>query len=306
MIWISAVALLVTIVLGLYCLASRGDDRRYSFAGSGIAGVVCLLLLVLSFIRVIGPGHVGVQMLFGGVQNATLQEGLHFVNPFIDVEELSVRTEAYTMSGMRDEGDVVGDDAITVLSKDGLPISMDITIWYRLESSDAPRVYQTIGPDYVTKIIRPAVRTAIREESRQFNAIETFGTQREALATAISKRLDIAFEGRGIVLERTLLRNIVLPAKVSDSIEAKLTAEQDAQRMVFVLQREELEADRKVVEARGIKESQTIIAASLTKEYLQWYFMQTMQQLVDSPNNSTIILPFDSNLVPLLPIGGSQ
>jgi regulator of protease activity HflC (stomatin/prohibitin superfamily) len=105
-----------------------------------------------------------------------------------------------------------------------------------------------------------------------------------------------------IIVERVLLRNVDPPEKLKQAIQAKLEAEQEAQKMAFILEKERMEAERKRVEAKGIADAQKIIANSLSPEYLQWYYIEALRKLVDSPNNSTIILPFDQKLTPLLPI----
>ena len=219
---------------------------------------------------------------------------------------MTVRTQAYTMSIAAEEGQRYGDDAITSLTKDGLEVAMDLTVWYRLSSDEAARVYQQIGSDYVDKIVRPAARTAIRNTTVRYNAIEIYSEKREEVQTAINTELTKDFTDRGIILEKVLLRNIKLPVKVKNAIEAKLEAEQDAQKMEFVLLKETKEADRKKIEAAGIAEAQRIIAQSLIGErgraYLSWKYLENLQSLYQSPNNTIVISPYDKNFIPPLQI----
>lgn len=272
------------------------------------ASVVAAFLIIFSLLRIVPPGSVGVQVLFGKVlTGSTLSEGLNIVNPFVDLHIMSVRTQAYTMSIAKEEGDRGGDDAITSLTKDGLEVQMDLTVWYHLDPAKAATVFQTIGTDYVEKIVRPAARTAIRNSSVLFPAIEIYSEQRHGVEAEINRQLELDFSKRGIVLERVLLRNIALPTKVKSAIEAKLEAEQDAQKMQFVLLKEEKEAERKKIEASGIAKAQEIIAQSLIGEkgraYLSWKYLENLQHLYTSPNNTIVISPYDKNFIPLLNIG---
>jgi regulator of protease activity HflC (stomatin/prohibitin superfamily) len=289
------------------------EDRRIqdklkirTFTTLGAAALAAIMIIG-SLLRIVPPGSVGVQVLFGKVMtNATLSEGLNIVNPFVDLEIMTVRTQAYTMSIAAEEGQRYGDDAITSLTKDGLEVAMDLTVWYHLEASEAANVFQKIGSDYMEKIVRPAARTAIRNTTVKYDAVEIYSEKREEVQDDISTTLDRDFKDRGIILEKVLLRNIKLPLKVKDAIEAKLEAEQDAQKMEFVLLKETKEADRKKIEASGIAEAQRIIAQSLIGErgraYLSWKYLENLQNLYTSPNNTVVISPYDKNFIPLLQI----
>ncbi|MEO0123596.1 MAG: prohibitin family protein [candidate division WOR-3 bacterium] len=306
------------LIIGLFVFRSlykvKGEDRRidnilkirnYVTWGAGIIGG---LLIFFSLLRIVPPGSVGVQILFGRVlTKATLSEGLNIVNPFVDLHIMSIRTQAYTMSIAYEEGQIKGDDAITALTRDGLEVKMDLTVWYHLNPEEAGNVFQKIGADYVEKIVRPAARTAIRNTTSKYQAIEIYAEKRQDLESEIERQLAEDFNKRGIVLERVLLRNISLPAKVKNAIEAKLEAEQEAQKMEFVLLKEKKEAERKKIEATGIAEAQQIIAQSLVgdrgRAYLSWKYLENLQHLYTSPNNTIVIAPYDKNFIPLLQIG---
>jgi regulator of protease activity HflC (stomatin/prohibitin superfamily) len=272
--------------------------------GTSVLGAI---LIIASLLRIVPPGSVAVQVLFGRVlTESTLSEGLNIVNPFVDLEIMTIRTQAYTMSIAAEEGQRYGDDAITSLTKDGLEVAMDLTVWYHLIPSEAANVFQKIGSDYVEKIVRPAARTAIRNTTVRYNAVEIYSEKREEVQNEISITLQKDFEERGIALEKVLLRNIKLPVKVKNAIEAKLEAEQDAQKMEFILLKETKEAERKKIEAAGIAEAQRIIAQSLIGErgraYLSWKYLENLQSLYQSPNNTIVISPYDKNFIPLLQI----
>jgi len=268
--------------------------------------VFAFIALVLSCIVQIGPGQVGVQILFGSVQDNILKSGLNFVNPLVTVEEIDIKTQAYTMSVANMEGQVKGDDAINALTSDGLTIRLDVTVWYRVNESEAPNIIRTIGTNYEEKIVRPAVRTALRDVSVKFNATDIYSVRREDFVADVTKNLEKSFEGRGIILEKVLLRNVELPDKVREAIDEKISAEQRAQQMVFVLQKEKQEAERKKVEATGISEAQKIISNTINPQYLQWKYIETLKDLITSKNNTIVITPYDQKLMPLLNLNQQQ
>ncbi|MCK4941005.1 prohibitin family protein, partial [candidate division WOR-3 bacterium] len=171
---------------------------------------------------------------------------------------------------------------------------------------EAANVFQKIGSDYVAKIVRPASRTAIRNTTVKYQAVAIYSEKREEVQDEINISLEKDLSERGIVLEKVLLRNISLPAKVKGAIEAKLEAEQDAQKMEFVLLKEVKEADRKKIEAGGIAKAQQIIAQSLIGErgraYLSWKYLENLKNLYQSPNNTILIAPYDKSFIPLLQV----
>ncbi len=268
-----------------------------------ISIIVLVLVLFVSSLRIIPPGHVGVQVLLGKVQNRILQSGIHFVIPIVNVSQLTVRTQEYTMSSLSEEGLKKGDDAITALTKDGLSIKLDLTVWYALDAVEAANLYETIGPDYVSKIVRPAIRTAIRDAAVDYNVTDIYSTKRNELTDNIFENLYSNLKEKGVIVDRILLRNIVLPQKVKNAIDDKIAAEQDAQKMQYVLQKEEKEKERRLIEAEGIALANKTIRASLSTQYLQWYYIQNLKEVLQSDGTRTVILPFDQNLTPLINMG---
>jgi regulator of protease activity HflC (stomatin/prohibitin superfamily) len=301
--------LIIIVVIVTSLKRTAGTNERLSRMLNivrNIAYVAIAVTILLSAIVQVGPGEVGVQILFGSVQNGTLHSGLNLINPLVSIEKMDVKTQAYTMSSARDEGQVKGDDAITSLSMDGLTIKLDLTVWYRLNDDDAPQVYRTIGTDYVEKIVRPAIRTAIRDASVLYSATDIYSSKREDFVHVVTKNLDDAFNGRGVVLERVLLRNVELPEKVRTAIDEKIAAEQQAQQMVYVLQKERQEAERKKVEAQGISDAQRIVSLTITPQYLQYNYIQTMKDLMNSKNSTFVIAPYDQKLIPLFNMGAGK
>ncbi|HMT34942.1 MAG TPA: prohibitin family protein [Chitinophagaceae bacterium] len=263
--------------------------------------IAALLLIVFgvftSCIKQIDAGFIGVQSLFGKIQQKTLGSGLNFVNPLMEIKHLDVRTQNYTMSGVHDEGDKNGDDAIRVLTKDGLEVSIDLSVLYRISAEQAPKLIKEIGVEFKDKIIRPVARTKIRDNAVYYDAIELYSTRRDEFQTRIFKSIEDEFVKRGLVLENLLLRNITLPQTVKLTIESKINAEQDAQKMQFVLQKEKQEAERKRVEAQGIADYQRIINEGLTDKQLQYEQIKAYKELANSENSKIIVMPNNGKLI---------
>ena len=262
------------------------------FVGTG--RIVSLLFILLgissSCVKQIDAGEIGVKKLFGSIQNDVLGSGLHFINPLLDVTKLDVKTQNYTMSGVNDEGNKSGDDAIRVLTSDGLEVTIDLTVLYRVVSADAPRLLRETGDDYRDKIVRPITRTKIRDNAVYYQAVDLFGLKRDEFQQRIYKSIEDDFKKRGLMLEQLLVRNITLPNSVKASIESKINAEQDAKKMEFVLLKEKQEAERKRVEAQGIADYQKIINTGLTDQQLQYEQIKAMKELALSANAKVIVM----------------
>jgi len=246
-------------------------------------------VLISCFVQ-IGTGEVGVQVLFGSVQNNTLSSGLHIINPLVNVRHMDIKTQNYTMSAIHNEGAKEGDDAIRVLSADGLEVIIDLTVLYKVISSSAPDILREIGVDYTDKIVRPVTRTKIRDNAVYYDAVSLYSTKRDEFQQRIFKSIEEDFRRRGLLLEQLLIRNITLPQSVKTSIEQKITAEQDAQKMQFVLQKERQEAERKRVEAQGIADYQRIISESLTDRQLQYESIKAQMEIAKSSNAKVVVM----------------
>ncbi len=295
------IAVIIMVLLGLIVASRQSVAARALLRRVRTGGLILILLLVgLSFFRIVPPGHVGVPVLLGRVQRQ-LRSGLNIVVPIVNVVLMDVRTNAYTMSSVKEEGQVKGDDAIEALAADGLTVQLDVTVWYHLSESAASWVYENIGPDYTAKIVRPSIRTALRDAASRFTATELYSAGgRTVYTAAVDSLLDEAFTGKGIIRERVLLRRVKLPDIVMTAIEQKLAEEQNAQKMQFTLEKERKEAERKAVEAQGIATANRTIAGSLTNSYLTWYYVEMLRNVANSQNNTFVILPFDQKLTPLL------
>jgi len=259
--------------------------------GIRLVGIIVIALgLITSCVKQIDAGQIGVQSLFGKVQDEVLTSGLNFVDPLMDIKTIDVRTQNYTMSGVHNEGDVAGDDAIRVLTADGLEVVIDLTVLYRVQANQAPKIVREIGYDFKNVVVRPITRTKIRDNAVYYTAVDLYSVKRDEFQTRIFKTIEENLKARGLVLEQLLVRNISLPASVKGSIEEKIKAEQDAQKMQYVLQKEKQEAERKRVEAQGIADYQKIISMGLGDKQLQYEQIQAMKGLMTSPNSKVIIM----------------
>ena len=273
-------------------LARMVNDKRSVFGkpAMGVGALLIVIGLLTASVVQIDAGHVGVQKLYGNVQSGVLYGGLHFINPLLDVEPIETRTQNYTMSGVHSEGEKAGDDAIRVLSADGLEVTIDLTVLFRVIPESAPNLYKQTGLDYKDKIVRPISRTKIRDNAVYYDAVSLYSTKRDEFQVRIYKAIEEDFAKRGLLLENLLIRNISLPTSVKNAIESKINAEQEAQKMQFVLQKERQEADRKRVEAQGIADYQRIISESLTDKQLQYEQIKTMKELAGSQNAKIIVM----------------
>lgn len=238
-----------------------------------------LLLLWLFFasIVIIDAGETGVYSLFGKVKDAELRSGFHLVIPLAHVEKMSVRTEEYTMSVVSDEGRKTGDDSIEALTKEGLKINLDITVFYHLVEEKASDVYRELGTSYDEKIIRPTIRTAIRDVVAKYNAKDIYSEKREETNKMIQELMGSELEARGIIVENVLMRNVSLPENLAGAIQEKLQAEQEAQKYDFILDKEKKEKERKVIEAQGQRDAQKIINESLSSNYLYYLYINQLK-----------------------------
>jgi len=287
----------IAIIIGFALAKTNTPARAYSGTIKFVGLAIAVIGALISSIVQIGPGEVGVQKLFGKVDDHILVSGLNFVNPLVEVVNFDIRTQNYTMSGVTNEGEKLGDDAIRVLSADGLEVVIDLTVLYKVVPSEAPRILRQIGTDYRNTIVRPICRTKIRDNAVYYDAVALYSTKRDEFQNRIYKTIESDFKDRGLLLEQLLVRNIVLPASVKATIESKINAEQDAQKMTFVLQKEKQEAERKRVEAQGIADYQKILSTGLSDKQLQY---EMIKAIATSPNAKLIIMGGGKNTTPIM------
>ena len=270
------VSVLAGVILGI--AGSIQGNRFYAKRLFGFIVTGFLIGLALSLLRVIPAGHVGVVDLFGQVADRSLSSGLRIVNPLANVVTLSTRTQE-------------DKEEMNVPSKEGLTVQLEISILYHLDPQKAVEVYKTVGRDYQEVILIPQFRSVARGITAEEEAKALYPSQREVLAEHFEDHLRKLVSSRGIVVEKVLLRKVTLPATVRDAIEQKLRAEQGAEQMKFVLQKENQEAERKRIEAAGIRDAQAIINVSLTTQYLHYLWIETLNE-----NPNVIYVATEANL----------
>jgi regulator of protease activity HflC (stomatin/prohibitin superfamily) len=284
------------IILIIGFVAAKADEpmlRKYRSMIKTAGVIVILIGMSIACVVQVEPGQVGVQKLFGKVSNNILESGLNIINPLVQVVMFDVRTENYTMSGVQDEGAKQGDDAIRVLTADGLEVVIDLTVLYKVIPTEAPRILKEVGTDYRNVLVRPICRTKIRDNAVYYDAVALYSTKRDEFQSKIFATIETNFKERGLLLEQLLVRNITLPASVKASIESKINAEQDAQKMQFVLQKETQEAQRKRVEAQGIADYQKILSTGLSDRLLQY---EMIKAITNSTNAKLIFMTNGKNL----------
>ena len=261
-----------------------------------IRGVGALVLLVvatiiaLSSTSCVQTGHVGVVSMFGRVTGRTLSEGIHLVNPAANITELSIKTQEIK-------------EKAAVPSKEGLIMGLEASILYHLDPAQAATVYQQMGPTYADILLIPTFRSAIRAITAGNTAASLYSDGREGIAQQILEDVRRQVAPRGVIVENVLLRDLQLPETLKHAIEAKQQAQQEAQRMEFVLQREKQEAERKRVEAGGIKDFQDIVSQGISEKLLEWKGIEATMELVKSQNAKVIVVGNAKNGLPLIYAG---
>ena len=254
--------------------------------GLGIAAFVLVILLFSSITRV-STGHVGVLTLFGKVTGEVLGEGIHLINPLKSNNEMSIQSQTIKESA-------------SVPSSEGLVMNLDTSLIYHLNPDKASEVYQKIGANYETVVVEPTLRAAIRESTASHTANALYTGEREMVAKQIYDQLTTQFTARGLLVENVLLRDIQLPGTLKASIEAKQQAEQEALAMNFRLQKEKQEAERKRIEAAGIRDFQQIVAQGISTQLLEWKGIEATETLAKSPNAKVVVIGNQKSGLPLI------
>ena len=254
--------------------------------GIGIAAFVLVILLFSAVTRV-GTGHVGVLTLFGRVTGETLGEGMHLINPLKTNNELSIQTQTLKESA-------------SVPSSEGLMMSLDTSLIYHLNPDRASEVFQKIGADYENVVVEPTLRSAIREATASHTANALYTGEREMVGKQIYDQVSAQLNQRGLTVENVLLRDIQLPATLKSAIEAKQQAEQESLAMNFRLQKETQEAQRKRIEAAGVRDFQQIVAQGITPSLLEWKGIEATENLAKSPNSKVVVIGNNKNGLPLI------
>jgi prohibitin 1 len=288
------VALVITVVAIVAWQIARKRVRQNMIAyhpiarASALAAVVSGIVALLECFTQIPAGHVGVVDFFGVVSDQTLHAGINPVNPMANVIKYSIQTQEHK-------------ETMQVLSREGLTIGLEVSAIYRLNPDSAARVYKTVsGGDYETIILIPQFRAICRTVTASFQASALYSTERERLGAMIQEEVAKSVAPRGVTIETTPIRNVVLPSQLTEAIETKQRADQESQRMEFILTKEKQEADRKRIEAKGIADFQAIVAAGISDQLLRWKGIEATEKLASSPNTKVIIVGAGKDGLPII------
>jgi prohibitin 1 len=266
----------------------RNVMYRTSTVATRMVMLLAVALAVLQCFTVIPAGHVGVVDFFGVVSDRTLSAGINPVNPMARVIKYSIQTKEHK-------------ETMQVLSREGLTIGLEISVLYRLNPDSAASVYKTVaGGDYETIILIPQFRSISRAVTASFQASALYSTERERLGLAIQEELGTTVAARGVIIERAPIRNVALPTQLTDAIEQKQRADQESQRMEFILTKEKQEADRKRIEAQGIADFQKIVAAGISEQLLRWKGIEATLKIAESNNSKVVIIGSGKDGLPII------
>ena len=264
----------------------HGSGGLVRLIGIGLAAFL-LVILLFSCVSRVGTGHVGVLTLFGKVTGEILGEGIHLISPLKTNNELSIQTQTLKESA-------------NVPSSEGLMMSLDTSLIYHLNPDRASEVFQKIGADYENVVVEPTLRSAIREATASHTANALYTGEREMVGKQIYDQVSAQLNQRGLTVENVLLRDIQLPATLKAAIEAKQQAEQESLAMNFRLQKETQEAQRKRIEAAGVRDFQQIVAQGITPSLLEWKGIEATENLAKSANSKVVVIGNNKNGLPLI------
>lgn len=236
-----------------------------------------IISLIISSCGVVKPGEVAVKQKFGKLKGDVQTQGLVFLNPlFTELVTIPTRT-------------VNKEVALNLPSKEGLNVAAEISILYHVKESNVIDIINDVGINYERTLILSTFRSASADICAKFYAKDMHSGKRAQIETEIRNQMTNVLAKRGFVIESILLKSIKLPPGLYSAIENKLEAEQQAQQMEFVLQRETKEAERKRIEAEGIRDAQNIIKEGITQSNIEWRSLEVLRELSSSPNAKIII-----------------
>lgn len=248
--------------------------------------VIGMMAAFISGCAVIRPGQIGIKQRFGKIVGKPIEQGVKWYNPFIGrIVRINVRTvECLTK--------------LTLPTQEGLNVQADISLLYHVDHDKANDVYLNYGSNYEEVIVLSNFRATAREISAKYPAKDLYATERDKVEKAIFDELSEHIGKLGFVVDAVLLKDIILPPQMVQAIEAKVTAEQAAMKMDFVIEQQKKEAERMIIEAEAIRKSQEIINSSLTDKLLQYNNIEMLKGLTTSPNAKIIIT--DGKTTPLI------
>ncbi|GBD89408.1 SPFH domain / Band 7 family protein [bacterium BMS3Abin04] len=280
-------AILVGIIAIVAYFNLKKARRKQEMVFAGLTALVAFVIAILQTFTVVPAGTVGVVDFLGNVSDNTLKAGVNIVNPLAKVVKFSIKTQEMK-------------EIMNVPSEEGLSVQLEISLLYKLNPEKANEIYKTVGPNYTQIILIPQFRSVVRSVTARYQAKALYTASREKLAGEIYDELNKLVGPRGITIESSPLRQIVLPPGLTKSIEEKLQAEQESQRMEFVLNKEKQEAERKRIEAKGIRDFQAIVSEGINQNLLRWKGIEATEKLANSKNTKVIIIGSGKDGLPII------
>lgn len=296
-VFLVAVLWLIALVMVVVGKFKDGSDTYNIRPWSLIPGLLGWFILLIASFTIVKPGEVGIPVTFGKA-GAGLGSGVHFVAPWTTVHDVNVRLQNYTMSGSSQEGAVAGNDTVPVNTKDQVSVTVDSTVLFQLTQGSVRDVYVKIGGDYVNQVVRPTIRSAIRDAATSYDAVDLATDDRAAFQAAAQTQIEHNLAKFHIEVNSLQIRDMTLPAGIQTAVNAKVQASQEALQQSFVLQSVKQKADQAVVQAQGLAKAQSIIHSTLNPLYLQYLYITTMQDLSKSNNTTFLFLPNDPGALP--------
>jgi len=291
-------------------------------------GTIFAIVFVWTSVHIVQPGNVAVPVTFGH-PGKPLDAGFHITLPFTTAYSMSTRTQNYTMTSIATEGQKgKTDTAVSVLGADGGAATVNATVLYRLDPKKATDVYRNLGRSYSTAIVRPSARSCVRLVFTNFGVVAAATSAWNDVESSVGRCMKHKLSPQGLLLQDFQLREVTLASPLQAAVNSKVASQQNAEQQKFELATAEQAADITRIQALATADSQQILAcggkaatvsrdgivaqtvipnsltncsqSQLTPQYLQFTYIQALKSLVNSPNTSTVILPFDQNLTPLL------
>lgn len=278
-------------------LAIAGGVALFAIGKKIFAIIAIVFFIVAAFFAqtlvIVDAGEVGIQILFGKVIKPTLYEGLHIKNPLARVVTYSIRLQEYTMSVVQGEGDRYHADPITARTSDNSEITIDVTIWWKVNPDSAGYIYSRVSDNMDRLrdlIIRPATRAVIRDVFSKYKLDDCFRNRSE-IRQMLYDTLAFRLHTKGILVDDVLLRDLRPPQTVDQAIQLKLAAEQQLQQRYYEIEIARQDSIKRVVEAGGIAASQEIITSQLSAIYNQWNAIEAIREMSKSGNNTIVVIP---------------
>jgi regulator of protease activity HflC (stomatin/prohibitin superfamily) len=297
-------------------------------------GTIFAIIIVWTSVHVVQPGNVAVPVTFGH-SGEPLGPGVHITLPFTRTYSMSTRTQNYTMSSSAKDGPAGSvDSPVAVLGKDGGAANVNATLLYRIERDKASEVFRNLGLNYSTSIVRPTARACVRLEFTKYDMADAASTASGTIEDNIAACVKEKLESAGLLLQAFQMRGISLGSTLQAAVDAKVAAQQKLQQQLFDVATAQKQADIQRIQALATNDQaviaecggrpgsttvngqtvQTIIPnpqaectkSALTDAYLQFAYIQALNNLAKSGNSSTVVVPFGQNVSPLISLPPSS